>query len=379
MRFIFALIILLVNVCFFTNVQAQTIKEIGHIEFADTLINFGSLNEEQGQVSYTFKFVNLGPEHFFIEDVEPSCGCVTPDYPTDTILAGEKGEIILYVNLVNHPGLFNQKVVIKGNASKEPINLYVQGYVTPSPQPLADWERTSSFKYGNFYLQKNYANYGTITTKAPMHIEIPIYNAGEKTLTLQVDKMKLPAYFKAVLLPTKIDSKQRGVLKISFNTKESPNLGYVAESIDLLFSSGNNVTSVPMVVTATVKDVYTPAEMASVVGPTIQIDKTTIDLGSVKTNDKIISEIKVVNIGKADLQMRSIRTSCSCVEAFSDKLTLKPGASTVVKIVFDTNDRLGLEEKIVSIFSNDASNSIAVIKLKANVLDELPVETPLGN
>jgi hypothetical protein len=379
MKSIFAFIILLLNVCCFTNIQAQTIKEIGHIEFADTLINFGSLKEEQGQVSYTFKFVNLGPEHFFIQDVEPSCGCVTPDYPTDTILAGEKGEIVLYVNLVNHPGLFNQKVVIKGNASKEPIYLYVQGYVTPSPQPLSDWERTSSFKYGNFYIQKNYANYGTVTTKTPMHIEIPIYNAGEKILTLQVDKMKLPTYFKAVLLPTKIDSKQRGVIKISFNTKESPNLGYVAESIDLLFLSGNNVTSVPMVVTATVKDAYTPAEMASVVGPTIQIDKTAIDLGSVKTNGKILSEINVVNIGKADLQIRSIRTSCSCVEAFADKLTLKPGASTVVKIVFDTNDRLGLEEKIISIFSNDASNSITVIKLKATVLDEMPVETPIGN
>ncbi|WP_299254898.1 DUF1573 domain-containing protein [uncultured Cytophaga sp.] len=379
MKFIFSFTILLLNVCCLTSIHAQTIKEIGHLEFSDTLINFGSLKEEQGMVSYTFKFVNLGPEHFFIEDVEPSCGCITPDYPTDTILAGEKGEVVLYVDLVNHPGVFKQKVVLKGNASKEPINLYVQGYVTPSPQPLPEWERTSSFKYGNFYLQKNYANYGAITTKNPVHIEIPIYNAGEKSLSLQLDKMKLPAHYRAVLLPTKIESKQRGVIKISFNTKESPNLGYVAESIDLLFLSNNITTSVPMVVSATVKDVYTPAEMASIVGPTIQLDKSVVDLGSVKPNEKVTSEIHIVNIGKADLTIRSIRTSCSCVEAFADKLTLKPGASTVVKIVFDTNERLGLEEKVVSIFSNDASNSIVVVKLKATVLEEAPVETPLGN
>lgn len=379
MKFIVALTLLLFNVCYINNIQAQTIKEIGNIEFSDTLINFGSVKESQGMLSYTFKFVNLGPEHFYIEDVEPSCGCVSPDYPTDTILAGEKGEIILYVDLINHPGLFNQKVAIKGNASKEPIYLYVQGYVTPSPQPLAEWERTSSFKYNAVYLQKNYANYGSITTKSPVHIEIPIYNAGEKALTLQVDKMKLPPYLKAILLPTKVESKERGVIKISFNTKESPNLGYVAESIELLFLSGNTSTKVPMVVTATLTDVFAPAEIASITGPKIQLDKTSIELGTIKTNVKSTSEVTIINTGKSDLIIRSIRTSCSCVEAFADKLILKPGVSTSLKVVFDTNERLGTEEKVISIFTNDAANSISVIKLKATVIEESPNETPAGD
>ena len=377
MKFILTITALFISVFCIHTLQAQTIKEIGHLEFSDTLINFGSVKEEQGVLSHTFKFVNLGPEHFVIEDVDPSCGCITPDYPTDTIHPGEKGEIVLYVDLVNHPGLFNQKVTIKGNASKAPIHLYVQGYVTPSPQPLPEWERTSSFKYNTIYLQKNYANFGVVSTKAPVSLEIPVYNSGSQSITIQADKLKLPAYVKVVLLPTKIDAKQRGVIKVSLNTKDVPALGYFAESVDVLFISGTVVTKIPLVLTATIKDTYTAAESAGITGPKIQVDKTSIDLGSIKTNEKITTEIRIINIGMGDLTIRSIRTSCSCVEAFSDKGTLKPGAFTVMKIVFDTNDRLGAEEKLISIFSNDASNPIIVVKLKATVIEELPITAPV--
>lgn len=378
MKFILALTTLLIGVLYINTSQAQTIKEIGHLEFSDTLINFGSVKEEQGVLSHTFKFVNLGPEYFIIEDVEPSCGCITPDYPTDTIQAGEKGEIVLYIDLVNHPGVFKQVVTIKGNASKAPIHLYVQGYVTPSPQPLPEWERTSSFKYNTIYLQKNYANFGVVTTKGPVSMEIPVYNSGNQSISIQMEKLKLPAYVKVVLLPAKIESKQRGVIKVSFHTKDAPNLGYYAESIDVLFLSATVVTKVPFVLIATIKDVYTPAEAASVVGPKIQLDKTSLDLGSIKTNEKITTEIRIVNIGMSELTIRSIRTSCSCVEAFADKVTLKPGAYTTLKIVFDTHDRLGAEEKVVNIFSTDASNPIVVVKVKALVVEELPEMVPVG-
>jgi hypothetical protein len=378
MKFILTVSTLLLSVCFFTFAQAQNLKEIGHLEFSDTLINFGSVKEEQGVLSHTFKFVNLGPEHFVIEDVDPSCGCITPDYPTDTIHPGEKGEIVLYVDLVNHPGLFSQKVTIKGNASKIPVNLYVQGYVTPSPQPLPEWERTSSFKYNNIYLQKNYANFGVVSTKGPVSLEISVYNSGNQTISVPTDKMKLPAYVKVILLPTKIEAKQRGVIKVSLNPKDVPALGYFAESVEVVFAAGSVLTKVPLVLTATIKDTYTPAEAASVTGPKIMLDKTSIDLGSIKTNEKITTEIRITNTGMNELTIRSIRTSCSCVEAFADKVTLKPGAYTVMKIVFDTNDRLGAEEKMISVFSNDAANSILVVKLKATIIEELPVVAPVG-
>ncbi|ABG58280.1 conserved hypothetical protein [Cytophaga hutchinsonii ATCC 33406] len=372
MKFINTITVLLFSLLVSICTHAQNHKEIGHLEFSDTLYNFGPVNESQGVLSHKFSFVNLGPEYFVIEDVNPSCGCITPDYPTDTIHAGEKGEVVIYVDLVNHPGVFKQKVVIKGNASKEPINLYVSGYVTPSPQPLADWERTSSFKYNTIYLQKNYANFGVVSNKSIVSMEIPVYNSGTQSVNIQLDKLKLPSYAKVNLLPVKIESNQRGVLKIFFNPKEAGMLGYFAGQVEVVFLSGSTVTKVPVVVTATIKEVFTPAEQASVVGPRIQLDKGEIDFGTIKTDDKHTRDITVVNIGKSDLLLNSIRTSCSCVEAFADKTILKPGASTVIKVVFDTQDRTGAENKIVSVFTNDAANSIVTVKVRAVVTEDVP-------
>ncbi len=373
MKFLLTTAALLFSALSIYTAQAQSIKEIGHLEFADTLYNFGPVNEAQGVLSYKFPFVNLGPEYFIIEDIDPSCGCITPDYPEDTIHAGEKGEIVLYVDLVNHPGVFNQKVVVKGNASKVPFSLYIQGYVTPSPQPLPEWERTSSFKYSSIYLQKNYANFGVVTTKESYSIEIPVYNSGAQAISIAADKLKLPAYIKASLLPVKIEPKQRGMLKIMLHPKSVNVLGNFAEQIELVFTSGTTGIKIPVVVTAFIKEFFTAAEIASVVGPKIQIDKTDIDLGNIKTDDKVVTEVHIANTGQAELNIKSIRTSCSCVEAFADKTTLKPGASTTLKIVFDTNDRLGAENKIISVFSNDAVIPVVSIQLKGNVVEPVTV------
>jgi len=378
MRFITTAAALVLSVCFFITTQAQNHKEIGHLDFVDTVFNFGPVNESQGMLAHVFPFVNLGPEYFVVEQIDPSCNCVTPDYPTDTIHAGEKSEIVLYVDLVNHPGVFRHVVTIKGNASNEPIRLYVSGYVTPSPQPLPEWDRTSSFKYGTVYIQKNYKNFGIVSTKEAVQTEIVVYNSGKQTISMALDKMKLPAYIKASLLPVKIEPKQRGVVKILFNPKGVSELGNFAQQVELILSSGGETSTIPFVVSAFIKEEAAATGGVVSAAPKIQVDKAFIDLGAIKADEKMTVDITVANTGTSELSLRSIRTSCSCIEAFADKKELKPGASTIVKIVFDTHGRMGVENKFISIFSNDPASSIVTVKLKATVVESVPVSVPAG-
>lgn len=379
MRFITTIATLVLSVFCFTATQAQNHKEIGHLEFVDTMYNFGPVNESQGMLAHVFSFVNLGPEYFVVEDIDPSCNCITPDYPTDTIHPGEKSEIVLYVDLINHPGVFNHKVTIKGNASKEPIRLHVSGYVTPSPQPLPEWDRTSSFKYNTVYIQKNYKNFGTVSTKDIVQTEIVVYNSGKQTISMLTDKMKLPSYMKVSLLPVKIEARQRGVIKIMFNPKAVSELGNFAGQVEIMLASGSEVINIPFVVAAFIKDeVVVPAVGATTAHPKIQVDKLDIDMGTVKLDDKSVAEITIANVGTQELSLRSIRTSCSCVEAFADKKELKPGASTTIKIVFDSHGRFGVENKFISIFSNDPATPIITVKIKATVVEGSPVSTPAG-
>ena len=377
MRILRALYIVFLSICS-TISYAQDIKEIGHLEFSDTLFNFGAVKEEDGVLSHSFQFVNLGPEYFYIEDVDPSCGCITPEYPTDTLHAGEQGKITLYFDPINHPGLFDRKVTIKGNASKTPFYLYISGYVTPSPQPLPEWERTSSFKYETIFIQKNYANFGVVSTRDIYNIEIPIYNNGASAISLGIEDVKLPAYLKVSLLPVKLEPKQKGMIKIMFNPKLVNRPGQFAEQVELLFMASNKKIIVPVVINAFIKETFTPAETVSLTVPKIHVEKTILDLGTIKTDEKTSAEISIMNSGTTELIIRGIRTSCSCVEAFSEKNTLKPGASTKIKIVFDATDRLGAENKVISIFSNDPVHSISTVVLNANVVETMPASPAQG-
>ena len=363
-----SLFILVSAICY-----AQDIKEIGHLEFADTLFNFHAVKEEDGILSHSFQFVNLGPEQFFIEDIDPSCGCITPEYPMDTIHPGGQGKITLYFDPVNHPGLFERKIAVKGNASRNPVYLYIKGYVTPSPQPIKEWERTSSFKYGNICLQKNYANFGTVSNKEIYQLEISVYNNGNAAISLATDDVKLPAYIKASLVPLKLEPKEKGMLKIMFHPKLVNRMGYFAEQAEISFVVNNQKVAVPVVLSAFVKEGFTAAESASVSAPKIYVEKMQVDMGTVKTDDKTSAEITVMNSGMSELIIRGIRTSSSSVEAFAEKTSLKPGASTKIRVVFDTTEKMGQESKFITVFSNDPVHSISVITIKANVVEELQV------
>src|ERR1700740_2045262 len=166
--------IVLAGLLMTSGIQAQDAKEIGHLEFSDTVYNFGSVSEGAGMLSHAFHFVNLGPECFIIDKVDPSCGCIIPDYPQDTINPGQEGDVILYFDPLNHPGLFDKKVSVVGNSSPQPVTLSIKGYITPSPMPVAEWQRTSAFKYETIWLQKNYIDFGVVTTKEPVHYELAV-------------------------------------------------------------------------------------------------------------------------------------------------------------------------------------------------------------
>lgn len=44
-------------------------------------------------VEHTFKFTNTGNQPLMITNIQPTCGCTTPEWPRDPIMPGGKGEI----------------------------------------------------------------------------------------------------------------------------------------------------------------------------------------------------------------------------------------------------------------------------------------------
>lgn len=64
-----------------------------------TSITFEQKNYDFGQivkgevVEHTYTFENTGKVDLIIEEVDPSCGCTTPDWTKEPVKPGEKGKI----------------------------------------------------------------------------------------------------------------------------------------------------------------------------------------------------------------------------------------------------------------------------------------------
>ncbi len=76
------------------------------------------------------------------------------------------------------------------------------------------------------------------------------------------------------------------------------------------------------------------------------------DFGFVTQGDSIVHEFPFYNRGKATLLITNVSSSCGCTipKVYKDKL--EPGDSSILKVVFNTKDKVSYQEKKITIFAN---------------------------
>ena len=83
-------------------------------------------------VSFDFVFTNVGDEPLIISNVESTCGCTVPKYPTTPVAKGAKGTITVTFNAAAVQPGFTKALMIKSNARTPVKVLYIKGEVVAS-------------------------------------------------------------------------------------------------------------------------------------------------------------------------------------------------------------------------------------------------------
>ena len=119
-------ILLIAALLFSVSVFAQ---DKNPAEFKALKFSFGKI--KQGTpVTTEFTFTNTGAKPLIIENAEAGCGCTTPEYPKEPIMAGKKGVIKVTYNAAN-AGPFTKNVNVKFAGIQMPVTLLIDGDVTP--------------------------------------------------------------------------------------------------------------------------------------------------------------------------------------------------------------------------------------------------------
>ncbi len=121
--------------------------------------------------------------------------------------------------------------------------------------------------------------------------------------------------------------------------------------------------------------------LAAHAGPQIDIEKETIDIGTVNESrdDTVRVEFKIRNAGDDSLKVTSVRTNCGCVVAGYDTVTAPGDTCTIRSEFHPTGLSSGPFKKMIFVSSNAENESRQQLSITGNMLAHIDVSTRILN
>lgn len=96
--------------------------------------------------------------------------------------------------------------------------------------------------------------------------------------------------------------------------------------------------------------------------------ETVHDFGKVIRGEKVSYKFVFENVGKSDLLISKVSTSCGCTVGHYPKDPVKPGEKGTISVTFDSTHKRGMQNKSITILANTQPNR-TVLRIKANVIN----------
>src|SRR6266571_3377925 len=104
-------------------------------------------------------------------------------------------------------------------------------------------------------------------------------------------------------------------------------------------------------------------------------DQTSIELHPTAAEKQAIGHFKYQNTGDKPVRFKSVRSSCGCTTAQTQKEEVPPGEKGEITATFKIGGRTGTQVKNVTVDTDDPAHAVTVLTLKT-VLPEVVEITP---
>lgn len=95
-------------------------------------------------------------------------------------------------------------------------------------------------------------------------------------------------------------------------------------------------------------------------------EKEVLKLGKVKEGEVLNFEYLFTNSGTEPLLITDIKVACTCTKFEYPKSPVAPAEKGLIKVSFDTKNKVGYQDRTLEIFSN-AKKSPKIIRFKVDV------------
>lgn len=113
-------------------------------------------------------------------------------------------------------------------------------------------------------------------------------------------------------------------------------------------------------------------------GPFISFYETSHDFGDITQGDKISYVFKFKNSGTDPLIISEVLTTCGCTATKWSKEPILPGKEGEIEATFNSEGKMGRQNKVITILSN-ATNQRSAVTIVTNVLPPKKQTNEQGN
>ena len=106
-------------------------------------------------------------------------------------------------------------------------------------------------------------------------------------------------------------------------------------------------------------------------------EQTQVDLRPAVGDKEAVGHFKYKNTGDKPIRFKSVRSSCGCTTAQSQKDEVGPGESGEITATFQIGDRTGAQAKTVTVETDDAAHATTTLILKALIPQMLEIQPVL--
>lgn len=276
----------------------------------------------------TFTVKNDGNNPLVISNVTTSCGCTDAEWTQTPIAPGASGVVKATFD-AKALGRFHKSVGVYCNASARPIYLTLRGEVSADPK---NYTLTHPVEIGAIRLNKDVIEFDDAYKGDKPTVELLVANTSNEVYTPVL--MHLPPYLSAVAVPERIGRKGTGKIKITLDTDKLPKFGLTTATVYLSRFPGDKVgeeNAIP-VSAILLPDFSNMSQQQRLNPPVVELSAQEITLPPLAVNEKKSQNVIVKNVGKSNLEITDLQVFNSALGVQLKKRTLKPGASTKMKI-----------------------------------------------
>lgn len=335
--------------------EVEALPEDRVISFDSKVHDFGDVLLSDGPLSCSFRFTNISPSPIIIHRVISSCGCTTPEWPKSPVMPRDTGSIC--VTFTNDQGAypFDKTLTVYVSGVNRPVVLRVRGYVHERNRKLSD---IYPCRAGHLAFRENTVSIGYIDQGKSKTDVITVANVSRQPLQVRpfaTDK-GLTVTFDVNPIPPQSTAK----MTVTVDTKAFEGRKWGKQSFVTGFIAGKEQCRSAIAFTAFIKDNFDDYDDARVDRAASPVpDLSYFEFGRVSGGSTVDLSYRLTNTGAEPLVIHKIEADRPGVK-FVGKcpVTLAPGASTVLKLKYDTSNASGETVVVLTLVTNSPAKPL---------------------